>query len=148
MWSLFVSIHPRAAARSMCSARRVNKHQSALAKRRMLSAKLNLGNADPVAPALAARGVRCMPGCRGVKQATGVLPPPPAWLRPPPSERKSISGLREVGRYQAAAVTPRSSFCPPNCLSSLPSSSAFSALGLFFFSFFCIIIFAWDFSLC
>ncbi|KAL2295462.1 hypothetical protein Nmel_017875, partial [Mimus melanotis] len=36
---------------SMCWSWRVNKHQSGLTKRRMLSAKFNFGKADPVAPA-------------------------------------------------------------------------------------------------
>ena len=61
--------------------------------------------------------------CRWVKKAAGGLCPPPARLQRMRSERKLILGLREVGRYQSAAVMLRSSFYPPACQTTLPSSA-------------------------
>lgn len=84
---------------SMCWGWRVNKHQSDLTKRRMLSAKFNFGKADPVAPA--PLGV----ACRGLVGAGSCQ-----WAVPTSSsanaeeQRKLMFRLREVGRYQSAAV--------------------------------------------
>lgn len=64
----------RRLVRSMCWSWRVNKHQSALAKRRMLSAKFNFGKTDPVAPALLVLHA----GGWWVQEAASGLSPPPA----------------------------------------------------------------------
>lgn len=89
----------RRLVRSMCWSWRVNKHQSALTKRRMLSAKFNFGKADPVAPAPLGVACRGLVGAGSCQRAVPTSSPANA-----EEQRKLICGLREVGRYQSAAV--------------------------------------------
>lgn len=63
---------------SMCWGWRVNRHQSQLAKHRMLSTQLHSGTAEPVAPALSARWVWVVLVLHRVQAAGVVLSPPPA----------------------------------------------------------------------
>lgn len=60
---------------SMCWSWRVNKHQSSLTKRRMLSAKFNFGKADPVAPALLSVACRGLVGAGSCQRAVPTSSP-------------------------------------------------------------------------
>lgn len=87
---------------SMCWGWRVNRHQSQLAKHRMLSTQLHSGTAEPVAPALSARWVLVLCGwcwcCIGCRQPVLCCP----HLQP---QRKPTARLQEVGYCWSAAVT-------------------------------------------
>lgn len=121
----------------MCWSWRVNKHQSDLTKRRMLSAKFNFGKADPVAPAPLGVACRGLVGAGSCQRAV-----PTSSSANAEEQRKLIFRLREVGRYQSAAVEfftlqtvkPHFQLCGTSGL----FVCVFSYLGLAVFFFFLI----------